>query len=1037
MDPAIAFQVIFAAENHSKIPVEQTVLIYLTLMVLWKLVRIKAECAQGSGRISKWPLLPKGAAYEKIWGGLTLAVILYRCWFFAVDELSSYVPMLPQWIQYAGGLLERYPFLALVFSVWFPLPATVWETVWNQMPYFLMLGTLLILEVYSHEDIRDWIRGNHRIKDREPAEKGNRKNVGPQKGKKWKSKKVEAKQRPKRSDLYEYDEDLTRGFLKEEYKWLRVLYPAVLMILLLGNAAMKSKTGLLFFPIYAITEFWMETAIPTRKEFLEKKQRQNSNVEKQNSFNALMEKLDTAAQSKTWPKLKKRNNDSVGQAWKSRKIEQEQTQEEKLVSYYISLCRDAGVDADPVLAGAAKALLCGKSVVFSTRFYQDMDYSFYLPMLRVLQSGYRCLILTGDQINMKPIEDWLLDGRRYIIGDTAIWQMGEVDASSMYQPDVGYMMAECLGNTKLLQQNDFFFEKVRLVLIVNASALLHKQLFGIMRLRKRLHPRCAFAICNDNAEGLTDIYSHLLQTELNLVYPSTESAKESYYLFCDEEQRPGSDVLECGQLELSRMLLGENTDVIPKVRWYSKISTPLKDIANLYGMLKSADEYDSHEDQGGKLVFGTDDANCPREDFSCVIVEDEIHNPAELGVQFASRGRLAALVAVFSPYYFFRDYIRENWRQFYENHRKITQTLPGYCMSERNAVLQMMWNMQEERLDENDISAICALLGQHQLEKRLKPQGRVDWQKLAKVFCEYTGMENMEYYLHYEHKFDRGKTIYEFWLDDIPDGFYDKKRPCFLTCTAFGLERRPLAQYSKIQLQQCYLPGQLISIAGQCYEVKDFFESRNTLELSVRRSAQCVCLRTSYRQKRQVVVRQVTETGIQKVCLFREGADMLCIKELLSSDMDVTIEGYWSISGGRTDQYISVAGQEIQHHFSRKKLLCLELQRKAKDGGDLDVGGTMQCLMFELSELFRTIYAEYEHQLLVCKQVSEANGMVIMENFGQDEQEKDAPSATCFYIVEDSEEDIGLLDSILMHIDRLLQTILEAEHWNAGRVHQA
>lgn len=1048
MDLVAAFQAIFALENYGAVPAGQIVVILFTMLFLHRLVRIKAESGQCMGGENRFILLPQHSWPGNIWGGLTLLIVLYRFLSPAFqEEFAAWLSNLPP-VQMVNQLVEQNSLLWLLLSVFFPLPSTMWETVWRQLSYFLMLFALFLLELWSHPDIREsvwkkvsgtwrtmqkrWSRDNEETKTADGTES----TEDPPQTRAEPQKDGEEDQESKKTNqfhrtLYEYDEGLSRYFLKEEYKWHRVLYPVVLLILLVGNAMVQSKAGLLLFPLYAITEFWMESAIPTRREFLEKRQQQDGQATAQDEFKKVvsnLQKKTTQTGSLFWPKIETRNYDGAGQIPRSPKPELEQTQEEKLIDHYITLCRNAGVEADQALAGPAKALLCGKSMVFSTRFYQDMDYSFYLPMLRVLQSGYRCLILTGDPINMQPIEDWLLNGRRYIIGDTAIWQMGEVGARHAYQPDVGYMTAEGLGRTKLLEQNSSFFEQVRLVLIVNASALLHKQLFGIMRLRKRLPERCAFAICNDNAEGMTDIYAHLLQTELNLVYPSTRPARQSYYLFCDEEERPGSDILECRQLELSRQLLNGNTKAIPKVRWYSRNGTPLKDIANLYGMLQSADEYDSPKEQAGKLVFGTDDANCPREDVSCVIVEDELYNPAELSVQFSSRGQNSVLVAIFSPYYYFRDYIRNNWARFYENHRKIAQTFPAYCMSERNAVLQMMWNMREERLDERDISAICALLGQYELEQRLKPNGQVDWLELAKVFQEYTGLEHVEYYLHYEHKFDQGTVLYEFWLEDVPDHCYDKKRPCYYTCTAFGQERRPLTQYSKIQLQQSYLPGQLLSLAGQCYEVKGLREDENALELSVRRSAQRTGLRTQCRQKRSVVIQQAKETGVQKECLFQGGGVVLCLKELLADTMAVTTVGYWTISGGRIDPYTPVAsGEEVRHQFSHKSLLCLELVDKANRFTDTD--DVMQCLMVELSELFRTIYAEYEHQLLVCKLVSDEQETLAMENFGQEERALTALRCSRFYIVEDSEEDLGLLDSVLMHIDRLLQIITEAEEW--------
>ena len=1001
------------------------------LLVRW-MVRIKAKEQDSQSQTKSSLLMPKS-----IWPAVPIVILVvdiatilielgYEQLFSRLLNLFS-LPWVDTVKTQFSGILEAVrasrgaSILEMIFSILAPWGSFLLGLVKEQPEYFLVLFMFLVLECSIHSELRMALKKALHFTEKSKGKRSAKSD------KREEQREVHAEN--VYNELYEERDKTQWYFLKEEHKWRRVLYQIALWVLLAVFFALQEEKFmiLLLIPLYVVTEFWMDVAVPTRRELFEQRQKQDGSHVVQDEFNDVISKLGQKLSSKiqpikyTAPRSAPKNLEPAG----------EQTHEENLVQRYLDLCREAGESIDLTLAEPAKALLRGRSVVFSTRFYQDMDYGFCLPMLRVLQSGYRCLIVCGDQINLEPVEDWLLSGRRYLVGDTDIWKMHRVGVPDLsHQPNIGYMQAEDLGNTKLMSENSSFFSQVQLVLIINASALLHKQLFGLVRLRRSLHHSCAFAICNDNAEGLTDIYAQLLQVELEFVYPTPQGAKQSYFVHFDEEKMLGGELLDCQQLELSKQLLMQcksdlGTEIISKVRWYSKDSVPIKDLATLYGILRSADEYDSSDTQAGRLIFGLDDANCPRDEVSCVIVEDEIYNPAELVIQFASRGRLGSLVAVFSPYYLLRDFIRSHQREFYEHRRKIIQTFPAYCMSERNAVLQMVWNMLEDRLDERDIVTICTLLGQSKLENRLKRQGHVDKQALAQVFQMYTGCTNIEYHLHYEHKLVDGETLYEFWLDGISDKYYDQKRPCYCTCASFGGQRHLLTQYSRIQLQQCFLPGQLVSIAGRCYEVQSIQEAGDAMELSLRRDAQCAQLRLRFRQKRCIEIVDASGTGVCLERAFPMNQMTLCITQLTAKELTVNTVGSWMILGGKTDLYTPFSGgSEFQHRFAQKDLLCVEFSPSEPNVNCCEVA---QCLMFELSELFRTIYVEYEHQLLVCKIASEEGGRIQVENFGQDEQSQPAYEYCRFYIIEDSVEDIGLLDSIRMHIDRLLRIILELE----------
>lgn len=1000
---------------------KEIVFVCISFFLIYKVVKICSRREQYAEKSTPKRLPFDRTLLGSVWSRLSLAILIFRLLYehFA-ESIVGYIP-----IEEILALWEAHPYINTLAGAFFPVPSPIINSFQTRPKLLGMLFIYFTLEFIAHKELREklwktlptpgWYR---RWREKHPRE-----------------------QDTSDLQLYKHKVFQQRVFLQEEYIWLRAFYPAAILLVLLLNVSATSSSELMLFPLIALTEFWIQVAFHTDREFYEIEQQQDRSIERQDNFNKALFELEKMEQELSISKIVAFSNSPAPKGERRSNVQGKQTQEERLIKWYLNICEKAGETVPYELELPARAILSGESIVFSTRFYQDIDYAFYLPMLRTLQRGYHCLVISGDQISTQPLADWLTEGRRHILGDPALWKMDRLKTDvQRVQTDIGYMTATDLGNSRLIEENISFLGDVRLVLIINASSLLHKQLFGIMRLRKKLHQDCTFAICNDNAEGLTDIYSHLLQTNLRLVYPTTKAAERGAWLFFNTAEYAGTSASTCRQYQLGCHLLSAVSNVIEEVRWYSKSTSPVKDFMDLFGMLHSADEYDSPKQRMDKIVLGSEDANLPRTDFSCVMIEDEIYNPAELSVQFASRGRKGVIAAVFSPYYFFRDYIRANIEPFQKNVRKIAQTFPSYCMTKRNAVLQMLWNMEQERLSEDDIHAICILLGQIELENELILQGHVDPQKLEEKFREYTGVQNVGYYLHCEHKYHQGKVMCEFWLDPLPeteDG-YDAKRPCYYICAAFGLTKRSLDQYSKTQLQQCYLPGQIVSLAGHSYEVMSIVGNGDTVEMYVRRSVQSARLRTSYRQKRTVSIPEATgpvdTAGVRSFSLSDGG--QILLRRRQAKIMQIATEGYWTLSGeegeGSYTPLTSEQRKEYTHILHQKEYLRVEISCPAQEA-------IFHTLMFDFSEIFRTIYAEYTPQLLVCKLAPGASeDHMVMENLGQAEY-PEYPESTlphAFYIIEDSEEDLGLLDSIVLHFERLLHIISDAEAWMEGISHE-
>ena len=58
------------------------------------------------------------------------------------------------------------------------------------------------------------------------------------------------------------------------------------------------------------------------------------------------------------------------------------------------------------------------------------------------------------------------------------------------------------------------------------------------------------------------------------------------------------------------------------------------------------------------------------------------------------------------------NYIRTHLEKFYRNTHEIVQWFPVYCTTKRNAVLELVWIMENNMLDINSMKEVCVSLGQ-------------------------------------------------------------------------------------------------------------------------------------------------------------------------------------------------------------------------------------------------------------------------------------------------------------------------------------
>lgn len=836
-------------------------------------------------------------------------------------------------------------------------------------------------------------------------------------------------------NLYEYDHVLRRHFLKEKYKWYRYVIPFLIFsILVFGAFGVYTFNGkddqiyynLMILPLLAASEVWFACALDTREEF------------------DFFRRQDVKNEAKMLADLQKTSKDIIKQMGKQSIVVEtffedalefddqiqeaippkKQTPDEALVYQYIRSGQQNEIEVDPSLQGAAIILLQEKQgVVFATRFYQDIDYCFFLPMIRTLNGGGNCLILSGNQINSgveTVMRHWIQEGCEHTIGSSKIWRVGRIgDISSEYE--IGIMTAEDLGNPMLLLEHEDFLKEVGIALIINASALLHKQMLGIVNLRRYLAKRCSFAICNDNAEGLEDIYSNLLHINIKTVYPTTRSAAWTRILMVNRNEISGMHPLECNQIRIAEIALcGE----CQKVRWYGSQEMPIKDMESRYDIRKGVDEFSSALEQDEKLVFGVNDMICPREQCACIIVEDSIRNPAELSHQFASRGRNGALIIIVSSQYELLEYIRTHLKEFYKNVHEIVQWFPAYCATKRNAVFELLWIMETSVLDEDTMKEICISLGQPEminelgLEEKRKDPAQTEHQ-LKQYIADYMGLD-LKDIQDVVSSGPHGYSVH--WSNTGHSNIHMHKNPCYYV----GVDPHQwilLPQYSRNQLYQRYLPGQSIVLEGNGYDVDKISEADGRLLLYASKNGSNSLMGREYQQIRRVKIHRKKSTDAE---IYRVHEIKL---EVATADLKVNTEGYWVGTNGKWEKEIPLGREQqdkIKRVYYQKAYMKLSVEQEHQ--------AMFTPLVKLMNELFKTIYAEYRDQLLLCnlEQEDSTAGIIQVKNMVHAEEFEVGINTSEVYIIEDSDEDIGLLLSIRRNLERFLYIMYEYLKWKEG-----
>lgn len=665
-----------------------------------------------------------------------------------------------------------------------------------------------------------------------------------------------------------------------------------------------------------------------------------------------------------------------------------------------------------------RELMHRRNIVCFDPFYKDLGLYIALPIMYTLMAGKKIMVITGKITERSVIGDWL----RGIISECShlksVWSIENL-SDRIPICDVGLISFPQLYDTSFIMANREFFRDTDMVLMFEPSGILstgQMALSIISREMRAADSQPVYFICDRYADGLVDTVSHVLQSEFTDVTPSqapqgiftsmvwdADGDYDRQDLFNRQAQFLGNGV------ELAAVAVRNQ---IPEVTWYSRNKMPIRDAKWIAGQ-----DYDSickymniPEEQSSlyeRIGFRPDIWGAEKQDAAVLIAEDEYCNAFSVVRSYQSRGTKQSFVHIISENYMMRDYMCSNVDVFSNNPHAIPSLVSDYAKTERNILFLLLVMMsyravpETEVIDEFHLAGVEVDDAEAVLDDMLKRYTFAP----SKVITKYEHRDSLTTFRITGTDFD------DYFADSLKNAYY------IVENEEHGAEFIDARMYSHVV--QNVLPGQLITYDGKYYQVKYVSPESGVV---LRRASDMFDDRRYYRQEREYDFDADDIDGRAIYCHEIMGIEFTSFL----SDIKVRTKGYLDMDDPHdfaTAKQVEVTGdgqEDYVRTYHNKRMLRVSLP-------DPDSTVTSM-LVILMNEILRTLYPDCSQYVAVLadhsQEVSDAFRGVLP---------KRADDKACdgyIYIVEDSDIDIGVLDSIERNFMEIMGILTEYLTWD-------
>ncbi|MDR2360741.1 MAG: DUF4820 domain-containing protein [Oscillospiraceae bacterium] len=748
-----------------------------------------------------------------------------------------------------------------------------------------------------------------------------------------------------------------------------------------------------------------------------------------------------------------------------------------LAAYMRQLC-ESGFEIDRNILASAIDLIHGRSVLFSNPFYADLSPYVFYPLYSILLQGGKALIICGRHGIDAKVTDWAVNGITSVSGTKNFWRITDMK-NCRSDSDVGILSADDICTAILKDDNRDFLKKVKYVIIIEPSKLITTGQIGLNAIvREIAGSDVTYCACDKVCDGLLDALSHALLVNMTEVAPArNRGGLVAYSNWNGDDEHLMRRLIP----SISRYL-GIGTELavtavkqqIGTAEWYGGDAFPVTDmrwVASQY--LQELAEYaDFPPDKtvfNERFVCNSDMWSAQIKKLSYTIVEDESFNLFEAYNNFASRSLDQGYVNVISPGYLLRDYMAYNAKIFSVDRKSIPNMSGDFARTERNVIIRLILLLTSYEVAEERIERELAIIGDTEegdLHQRLwyhivrgvtdagsdMSADSASRYKIDDVFGIDILIDAQKYCL------SSGEMERVFSIDskEFADRFTAAVR------TADYITEEETGDYTHVGSElyghvfQKHLPGQKMTYAGKYYEM--IRETHNG-KILLRRSADHIFNRVQYRQIREYHISASGESKIMGDVKVFDG--MRVAKELI--DFSVETSAYYETTDERilkNAKYIEVSGVPVRT-YKNKQALKISLPQCGAE-----VRYTLATL---LNEVFLTLFAENSSYICAvtedsaCAQLTadedsvteaaesdenaertdlaEQDGITVESDYIDIAEPDDMRRALSYsisgtydkdaiYIFEDSEMDIGLLDSAERNLRRILAIVTDYLTWH-------
>ena len=688
--------------------------------------------------------------------------------------------------------------------------------------------------------------------------------------------------------------------------------------------------------------------------------------------------------------------------------------------------------ADVDCVQATQTLMLHRNVVFFNPFYRDLSMYLTLPVVHALLSGKKCVIVCGRSNSAEDVKTWLSELLAEYSHMRTLWRVNYLSDKEP-ECEVGILTFTQIYDKRVLIANQDFLHDTGFALLLEPSVMLNTSQIALSILSEEMNlneEAPTYCICDRFTDGLVDTMSHLLHSEITDVVAMpvprcnyTAMSWDADGDFCRQQLFDKQTRYLGNGIELSAIAVKNQ---VPSVTWYSETKAPIKDIKWIAGQHYSTicrymNLPSQQKSLYEKVGFVSTLWSSPKTKEQFVVAEDELCNMFSVMRAYLSRGERQVFVNVLSENYLLRDYMRCNKQMFMSNPNAVPSLVPDYAKTERNTILKLILMMTLRKVSEDEVLKELHLVGidtddAYGTLLRLLRKYTFASDTLFTVQSVRTNIDEFttttsNLFSVTEEEFDK------YFSDSLKNAYYileeEKDEKSYIDAKLFS------------HVTQTILPGQFVTYDGKYYQAKYVSPQSGVV---LRRASDQYDGRKYYRQVRSYAFSD--DLSNSEIVSIKKIMDIEFA--LLRTDFSVRTTGYLELKDNhnlRTARLIDFSADPSVENYSRKyhnkNILRIHLP-EANDKICFTI-----CLL--LSELFRTVYPDgWQYLAAVTRRPEDIDGMLNYVVYPAEGLHEEGD----IFIVEDSDVDLGLLDSVEKNYMKFMEILADFLEWHFEKMRE-